>query len=282
MGPGVDPITAPKAPIDRFADGTGSLFLRSQSVDLPGPNQPIDFDQGPFVTRGLGPDGGAVRYYNFDVQPARAIPIYVLFHAGESSPIEGQLNVIDAVPGDPGYSDFWQVHRVTVPDDYVVNSITSAAEIEVARLPTELTDTIVNCPIVPDGSTATLRGGAESAELHEGWYRDTVVKYFTFEEAAVTASEGAEVPVSPIFVSFNVNPDQPGGGPASGFRSEIGSDQTHNVVASLPGGADYSPLWSVQVYDNADFDLVSDLESINDVTIVAMDVATVNCPLVER
>lgn len=54
--------------------------------------------------QGLGPDGSQVRYYNFDVQPVDAAPIYALFREGEDSPVEGQLNIVGVIPGDSGYS----------------------------------------------------------------------------------------------------------------------------------------------------------------------------------
>jgi hypothetical protein len=86
--------------------------------------------------------------------------------------------------------------------------------------------------------------------------------------------------VSPIFVTFNRNPGTPGGGPGSGFKGEAGSDQTHNVAATVPGDPGYSPLWQVSVYDNANFADVHDLASIAHAKVLAANVATVNCPIV--
>ena len=125
----VDPETAPKASIDRFSPEAGHLFVRDEMNGLPGPNQPIDFDNGPFITKGLGPNGELVSYYNFDVQPTESAPIYVLFREGESTPVEGQLNIVNVIPGDSGYNDFWDVTKVTVPQSYVANTITSFSEI---------------------------------------------------------------------------------------------------------------------------------------------------------
>lgn len=45
---------------------------------------------------------------------------------------------------------------------------------------------------------------------------------------------GSMVPRSPIYVTFNANPGEEGGGPSSGFVTEEGTDQTHNVLAATP------------------------------------------------
>ena len=275
----VNPDAAPEVSVDRFSDEAATLMERSQNPGLPGPNEPINFDQSPFITRGLGPDGSSVRYYNFDVQSTEPAPIYVLFREGESSPVAGQLNIVDVIPGDPGYNDFWQVTRVTVPADYQANSATSFEDLMSAGYDIESLDTLVNCPVVPKGSTASLRGGSgESTGLTRGWYQGQVVHYFSFEEHPLS---GSAVPYASIYVTFNTNPGQDGGGPASGFVSESGSDQTHNVLEVLPGSNDYSPLWAVNPYDNADFANVSDLASATAANVLANDVARVNCPVVE-
>jgi hypothetical protein len=273
-----DPATAPRMPVDRFSDAAGMLMRRSAAPMLPGPDQAIDFDQGPFVTQGLGPRGEKVKYYNFDVQPTIPAPIYVLFRSGESMPLAGQLNIVDVVPGDQGYSDFWQVNKVTVPASYAANTVTSRSEIMAAGFPVEVTQVLVNCPVVPDGSKATLRIGGGAAGLVTGWYKGKTIKYLSFEEKSLS---GAAVPTSPIYVAFNVNPSQPGGGPGSGFRTEPGTPQTHNVVATIPSDAGYSPLWSVNVYDNTAFAAVSNLATATAAPQLGAGVANVNCPVVE-
>ncbi|GAB4520065.1 MAG: hypothetical protein Tsb0020_38650 [Haliangiales bacterium] len=279
----VDPASAEQVEVDRFSAAAGNLMVRTAENGLPGPNQPINFDQGPFITRGFGPDGSSVLYYNFDVQPTAPAPIFAFFRESTDTPVEGQLNVIDVIPGDAGYNDFWLVNKVYVPDDYKANSITSFEELIDAGFAIETTDLLVNCPVVPAGSTASLRGGGESNGLHQGWYKGGVVNYFTFEEAGLKAA-GGSVPLSPIYVTFVKNPsDDPSSGPASGFVTEADGEQTHNVLATLPGDAGYSPLWSVVVYDNQGFDSVVDLESVQDaaqVSILATGAGTVNCPVV--
>ena len=276
----LDPDTAPAATIDRFSEDAGMLMVRDDDNGLPDAGEAIDFDQGPFITTGLGPEGQVVRYYNFDVQPTTPAPIYALFYEGEDTPIAGQLNIVGVIPGDDGYSDFWQVNRVTVPDDYVPNSITSVDELLETDYAIEMLDVLVNCPIVPEGSTAELRLGGGSKRLMRGWYEDQVVYYFSFEEAPLELTSAGSVPTSPIYVSFNVNPDEEGGGPPSGFLVEDDSGQTHNVVATLPGDDGYSPLWFVNIYDNAEFEAVKNLETAQDAERLVTGAANVNCPVV--
>ncbi|MCB0250597.1 MAG: hypothetical protein KDI07_18625, partial [Anaerolineae bacterium] len=52
------------------------------------------------------------------------------------------------VPGQMNYSAFWQVHKVTVPDDYVADSATSLSDLQAASYPITPTNILVNCPIV--------------------------------------------------------------------------------------------------------------------------------------
>lgn len=275
----MDPMKAERASIDRFNGAAGHLQMRDAMNHLPGPNAPVDFDMPPFVTTGLGPHGETVMYYNFDVQATAPAAIYVLFKKGESSPVKGQLNIVDVIPGDPGYNDFWQINKVTVPADYTTNSIGSLQALKAAGFPITPTNMIVNCPIVPSGSTATHRLSGNDTGLHEGWYQNKIVTYFNFLEAPLMTTADGMVPVSPIYVAFNVNPGMANGGPPSGFKMAAMSMQTHNVVATLPGDKGYSPLWSVSPYDNMYFDKVMKLDSVMDSIVLAQGVANVNCPI---
>jgi len=277
-----NPDTATEVSVDRFSDDAATLMKRSDNSDLPEANEPINYDQEGFITQSFGPDGQVVRYYNFDVQPLAPAPLYVLFKEGSTESVEGQLNIIDVIPGDVGYSDFWRMYKVTVPDNYAANSVTSYQDIISMDYMIEATPNLINCPVVPKGSTASMRLGNESSALDRGWYKGELVYYFTFEEKAIQVNEAGLVPISPIYVTFNINPDDsnPDSGPPSGFVTETGTVQTHNVIATVPSDTDYSPLWSVFVYDNADFDHVTDLSSAQAANILAEGVMYVNCPVV--
>lgn len=272
-----DPMEASRATVDRFSEDAGTLHVRSGNNDLPEADEAIDFDEN-FLIQGFGPDGEEIQYYDFDVQPTAAAPIYTFVDENGDS-IEDQLNIIGVIPGDGGYNDFWHVNKVTVPEEYEPNTITSESELLNADYEIEETSKIKNCPVVPEGSTAELRGGDSTTEIIDGWYDGDVVGYFEFTEAPIESAEGT-VPTSPIYVSFNTNPGQDGGGPPSGFMTEDGNSQTHNVTATVPSDDSYSPLWMVNMYDNADFDSVSDLDSAQDAEILEAAAANVNCPVV--
>lgn len=274
--------TADTVSVDRFSEEAGNLFIRNDENGLPGPDEPIHFDVEPFFSKGLGPDGELIGYYNFDVMSTEPAPIYVLFRKGENMPVEGQMNIIDVIPGDDGYNDFWNVNKVTVPMDYMANSVKSYEGIMSAGFTIEETTILVNCPVVPFGSTAMLRYADGSPDLTTGWYKDMVVFYFNFVEHNLMTDDMNMVPLSPIYVSFNINPGEPGGGPPSGFVTDPLTGRAHNVTATLPEDDDYSPLWLVNIYDNTEFWDVNDLTSAMNATILAAGAATVNCPVVTR
>lgn len=277
-----DPDKADLASVDRFSDEAAVLMKRSENPNLPAANEAINFDMGDFITQSFGPNGEIVKYYNFDVQRLTPAPIYILYREGETSPVEDQLNIINVIPGDAGYNDFWIIYNVTVPSSYKANSISSLAEIIEKGYPIEKTKTIVNCPVIPFGSTASLRFGTESNQADRGWYKDQIVYYFNFIEKDIVATNDGYNPTSPIYVTFNVNPDSENlnSGPASGVMKETGSLQTHNVIATIPSDEDYSPLWSVYVYDNKDFNDVSNLQTAQAASILMENAMYVNCPVV--
>lgn len=213
--------------------------------------------------------GEDVSYYDYGVQPNVAVPILAFFQADSpDDPVPDQRNIIDAIPGQPGYSDFWRVYKVLVPDDYVANSIRSLEDAFASGYAIEETGLVVNCPVVnPD---ATLTGS--SAEPILGWYRGRDVFYF--DHGVRSATEGSVVLDAPIYAFFRED-----GSAVAGQR---------NVIDVLPGMAGYSDLWRV-VSVTVDGDYVAnsltdaqdilDAETAGDVTLETTDIY-VNCPVV--
>lgn len=94
-----------------------------------------------------------VAAFNFGATPAQAAPLYRLITGFDDAgiPIEfenGVITVIQQMHDDPGYSDFWQVFYVTVPEDTVPNSIRSYDQIVEAGYPIQETSAVVNCPAI--------------------------------------------------------------------------------------------------------------------------------------
>src|SRR3569623_484235 len=115
----------------------------------------------------------------------------------------------------------------------------------------------IDCPVVPTG-TRPMEGNPTVRELT---YRGTRVECLQFGDPLTLGDDG-HVPTSPIYLT-------------------TASDglQTHNVVFSLPGDADYSPLWALQIYDERAFSLVHDEATARRARVVK-EGPLVNCPVV--
>ncbi|MGI0149201.1 MAG: DUF7482 domain-containing protein [Thermoplasmata archaeon] len=168
----------------------------------------------------------SVSYLDYGPQPNVALPILVFFQAASpSTPVAGQRNIIDTIPGQPGYSDFWQVYKVLAPSGYVANTIRSLADAVASGYAIEMTDVVVNCPVV--NPNATISGSSATPVL--GWYRNRDVFYF--DEGTRSPSDGSVVRDAPLYAFFHAD-----GTAVAGQK---------NVIDALPGDADYSDLWEV-------------------------------------
>ena len=188
------------------------------------------------VTRGWY-QGRPTYYYDFGANTGATedrlgvvpAPIYVLvtgFDAeGNPQVVAGQNNIVDVLPGDPGYSDLWQVTFVTTPQDYVANTITSAEQILNGGYELTVPGMFVNCPIAPAGSIL-----AEGGDLVQGWYRGQEVFYFDFGLNSETTA-----PIYAFVTGFNEN-DEP-----------IFVEGQYNIIDVIPGDEGYSAFWNVNL-----------------------------------
>ena len=211
----------------------------------------------------------SVSYLDYGPQSNVAVPILAFFQAASpSTPVAGQRNIIDTIPGQPGYNDFWRVYKVLAPNGYVANSIRSLADAVASGYSIEATNIVVNCPVV--NPNATIAGS--SATPVTGWYRNRDVFYF--DEGTRSPTAGSVVQDAPIYAFFHSD-----GTPISGQR---------NVIDVLPGAAGYSDLWRVvKVVVDATYtaNSLKDARSIlaardaGQVTLETTDIY-VNCPVV--
>jgi len=144
---------------------------------------------------------------------------------------------VDVLPGMPGYSDFWVIEEHG-----------------------QRSSTAIDCPIVPAGTVHAF-GGVE----HQVWFHGAAHTCLLFGEPLLL--DHGLVPTSPIYVTFK----------SEGVFATDGTAQTHNVVFSVPGDTDYSPLWAVHIYPVEDFAKVHDMHSAEiERTVVG---PLVNCPV---
>lgn len=216
----------------------------------------------------------AVEYYDFGTNTPLAAndtvptqPLWVFIHGinadGTPDFVGGQHNIVDVVPGEPGYSDLWQVVMVTVPDDYVPDSIRSAQDVSESGYEQRTTDMLVNCPIVPEGTT--LEGGEP---LVQGWNDGEEVFYPDFGENPAT--------VEPIWV----------------FIHDMNADGTpdfvegqNNIIDTVPGQAGYTAFWQVNMVTVPDGYEPNSIRSAADVRAAGFEITetemVVNCPVTQ-
>jgi hypothetical protein len=231
-------LDAPLLAVDRFSEKAATRLRRDRVPGLPGPNEPIHLDAPPFLVEVTGPGDRRGRCYDLDQRPARPNRFYV-FYDRVGNYVLTQFPIVDVAPGDPGYSDLWDIWKVTVPDTFKPdNTLRDLAALDrlladpASGYTAERTGALLNGPIVPEGSTALLkaehRDGA--AALRYAWYRGRRAPYLYFEQTL--RPKGEEAPVSTMTLAGNASTPAPGGlagrGPAR--------------VAALPGDPGYSPL----------------------------------------
>lgn len=109
---------------------------------------------GNVITRGTGSSGQAVRYWAFGHATMAPSPVYELYReAGGGLTRVSHPLLLDAVPGDPGYSPIHTLNRLIVTDAYRDELITSpdalvdAIELGLVEDP-EPTGTFITSPVV--------------------------------------------------------------------------------------------------------------------------------------
>jgi hypothetical protein len=200
--------------------------------------------------------GRSVKYLDFGpiklARGNRLAPIWVVTNG-----VRGQRNIIDVVPGSAGYSPLWQVRMVTfkgsprlLRSDAAVRSAQRTGAITVRR-----TSTVVNCPVVGFGQKQTL-----------GFAKGKLIAYLDLGPVKLRAGNDVE----PIVTFTNGTADQ------------------HNVVDTVPGDSDYTPLWRVRKATWKDGVTPRTLKSLaaveaarssGDLTIEQTSIV-VNCPVV--
>jgi hypothetical protein len=248
-------LTAPVLAVDRFSDAAGTLLRRSADPQLPKANEPFSLDDRRFAVAVVGPGGAAARCYDLDVRPSVPNRYYVFYDRIGNYRL-AQFPVIDKAPGDPGYSDLWDIWKVITPDSFKeTNWVRDAATVErlladpAAGFTAASTGIYLNAPVVPEGTSAGSKaeGRAGRATRLYAWYRGKRAPFLYFEGSLHLTPDG-RIPVSTLQLAES-EAKWPSAAPLQ--------------ASSWPKGAGYSPL--AKVADKAGRPVVD---------------GTINCPIV--
>lgn len=201
--------------------------------------------------------GERVWYWDFGPASSTPIPLYLLVQAsdegameterGRFNPVPGHYPIFDAVPGDPGYSPWWQIVLWPVTEAYGGEVIASFDAMDEAfrqgLVETPLTlPAAINCPVVLDEARLELEPGVASSAKSPGtaYYKGKRVYYFSFTTAPVV---DARVSTPPMYTLR-----REGGELLS--EQVRGVDMTadgdlldsNDLFSAAPGDADYSDM----------------------------------------
>lgn len=190
-------------------------------------------------------------------------------------PFGFQIPVVNAKPGDEGYSPLWQVNEVTWNDNATARELKSAQEITTAEQDGELsindTDIVVNHPAIQwQNGSLMVREDANNISdetpyvggqvlnidtenmvvtmvAHRGWGPDGKTMYYIVTDATPEMPANmmgvSHAPINEQLVGTPVAPGLfqfingiNGSGPM-GFQAGIGE--------SAPGDQNYSPMWFI-------------------------------------
>lgn len=202
--------------------------------------------QGAFV------NGEHVGYWDLGVVSRTPSPVWIfgtwdesgVFHKLEDHPV-----LFDVLPGDTGYSPFWQVYTVEVLPDYNGAQMTSPTALPEALAMgfiglSQPHPVYLNCAIVHRDVRLDMGGGLPPLEPSVGYYRDKRVFYFELPPALKFEAPVDELPAADVFVLR-----REGGEPLSepirgvdmtGDGDVLDSNTLFQMGVSDPG---YTPLW---------------------------------------
>jgi len=179
-------------------------------------------------------------------------PVY-FFNYQNGAPVQGQYPIIDVKPGDTGYTHFWEMNNVTVPNSYTPNAIKSLTTLKNAEQAGLVTvkdaERSLNGPLVAHNVRIVVVNG--EPQFLPVWYRTDLASMAVFE----TNLPSGGVPSISIWLI------QRDGDSCPLLEALCGTDFNHDgdikdsndLIDTYPGQLGYSPLWAVSilhVYNN--------------------------------
>lgn len=140
-------------------------------------------------------NGAPTHYWDFGKSPSFAAPLFALVERNAEGELEllPHKTIVDAIPGDPGYSPYWSVLHLEVTDLYNGELITSFAAVEEAQergllLAPTLPTFAVNCPAVATGVTLDVGLGPDESlpPPSEFFWQGKTVRYYDLGTMPIT------------------------------------------------------------------------------------------------
>lgn len=230
--------------------------------------------------------GHPVRYWNVDgANTDLIVPAYRIV---KPNGIQVGAMIIDALPGEAGYSPWWRIYEATTTTAYQDEVIGSRDGIDAAvraGLLTEPTATaeVINAPVATDAVvTSTQTGGGDGPnQWHKEaiWYRGMRAHWLRFPDVFETKTRGdRKMPVYPVYILQRINEAFP----LYEFATSVDVDgderldNSNNVFAAdIPEEGyetmdiEYSPLWAAYLVR-----VTADYPSIDSTTSATVGIAS--------
>src|SRR5438552_4380535 len=175
-------------------------------------------------------------------------PIY-FFNYQNGAPVRGQYPIIDVTPGVTGYTHFWEINNVTVPNNYAANTIKSLTTLNAARQAGLVTvkdaGRSINGPLVAHNIKIAVVNG--EPQFQPVWYRTDLATMAVFE----TNLPSGGIPVISIWLI------QRDGDPCplleavcpagTDFNHDRDIKDSNDLIDTYPGLHGHSPLWAVSI-----------------------------------
>jgi hypothetical protein len=208
--------------------------------------------------------GRALQHYTFNISnvgpnPVNVAPVAAIYklvlNVNDDPHNTTQASIIDSIPGDPGYSDLWQIVKVVVPPGLpVVKSFEALAALQANKTvsfnPTEV---YVNCPVV--GAASTLENPSDAVYV-TGYYQNYNVSWFDF---GPNPNGNATAPLYHVLIN----------------------NSTTELTDSVPGDASYTAFWNIFIVKPIAADLSTNYTSVTQISKDNVTFAGIvaNCPI---
>ena len=196
--------------------------------------------------------GAPVQYWRVAQVAAGSMPAYQLcVEDGERCVATEHPVIIDHLPGEAGYSPFFQLHPVAVPAGFA-RQITSVAEVvaladEMGVAPIRGGSELLHCPVAGLDARLEVSGAASAEPERRVYVRDVEARCFDFSSSRPNRSvfPSGELFVRNVYMLTREGDSGPLVEEAQGVDWTGDGDQldSNNIFGVGLEDADYTPLW---------------------------------------